>query len=456
MTTRASRFFIGLLPPGGGKLAACPVEQVAGRQEDEPERHEQPGARDDLCEHGEALEGREDHQADGRQRGQPRAVAQDAEDGDTDGDDDVHGDTDGRVCPVDDCEDVGIVTGLPENHQDGGGEDHERSDGLEPGGAADEADRGPGGEAGHGHPRHEPEAPHEVGRGDVRECRCEERGQRQPGPYLSPHRREPRQSALVQGTDRDGGHRDDGEGQDDGERRGRVPQDLPDEPGDQGRDADQQRTEAAHGIGVDEGAGAPQPHQQWLEGRYLQRLRRLEHHGPEREGGEQPDRADHRGGHQLLGVEYLAADEQRQPDHDDGEEAGERGQLVEVGGDQPDQADPHEDGTQREQQPGQGEAPGGVVATEDRGGLGLLNEALVLPDAELPAEPLQLGRGGRSGGGSRADVGVHVHIVGADRPPRMGMGTQFGSVSRRAWRWRRSASLSQRERARSNASRDSS
>ena len=80
-------------------------------------------------------------------------------------------------------------------------------------------------------------------------------------------------------------------------RRGRVPQDLPHEPGDQRSGcrpaADRARARRTRGRGR---RRAHSPTSEWLEGRHLQRLGGLEHDGTEGEGGQQPDRADHLGG----------------------------------------------------------------------------------------------------------------------------------------------------------------
>jgi hypothetical protein len=40
---------------------------------------------------------------------------------------------------------------------------------------------------------------------------------------------------------------------------------------------------------VDECPDAPEAHQERLEGRHLKGLRGLEHHGAERQGGQEPD-----------------------------------------------------------------------------------------------------------------------------------------------------------------------
>ena len=124
-----------------------------------------------------------------------------------------------------------------------------------------------------------------------------------------------------------------------------------------GEQADHERAGAANGVRVDEGPERPAAQQHRLVRRHLQALRSLEDHGAERQGRHHPHRADHRrpdvaaGG--CDGGEGLPAAEERQPDHDHGE-ATQRRQLVEVGRDQPDQADADEGPTEAQQQARQG------------------------------------------------------------------------------------------------------
>ena len=157
-----------------------------------------------------------------------------------------------------------------------------------------------------------------------------------------------------------------------------------------------------HEVAVQQRAERPDAHQPRLVGRHLKALRGLEDDRAEEQRRQQPPGVHHRGGHRpAVGPAYgeqLRADRDRDPDDRDRGEAGQRGQPVEVGRDQPDQAEADEHGAEGQQQPGQAEGAGGVVATDERLGLGRVDQPLPLPVGDLVAQPVQLaGREGTGG-----------------------------------------------------------
>ena len=190
------------------------------------------------------------------------------------------------------------------------------------------------------------------------------------------------------------------EQQHDGQSGRLVPQRLGHPPADTRDEPDEERQVRPGEVAVEQRARCPEADQARLVGRHLERLGRLEDQGPEGQGRHQPDGTDDRRRHRPA-REVLAAHEEAEPQDGDGEEPGHRGQLVEVGGDQPDQADADEAGTEGEQDPADGEPGPGpgpfVVAARDLGGLGVGDDTGGGPVGELGAQPGQVLAGTRRG-----------------------------------------------------------
>ena len=245
----------------------------------------------------------------------------------------------------------------------------------------------------------------------------------------------------VADPDRDGGQR---RGRDRGRHReGAVPGggDLPDEPEGEQADGEHERRDAAHGIRPEQCAQAPHADEDRLVGGHLQALGRLEHDGAEGRGRQQAQGTDDRGCRVAQSSspcsQQLGRDHQAEPDGDHQQEAREGRHVVEVGGDQPDQPQADEAGTEGEHDPRQREPAAGDVATADGLRAVGVDQPLGLPVGQLALEPVQLGGGGgvqrlvavtRSGGGGgggrghRGLLGVgqvtrRVHPHGAPRAP---------------------------------------
>ena len=250
---------------------------------------------------------------------------------------------------------------------------------------------------------HEPRRPDDAVRADPRDRRHEQREQRHASGDGAPRPGEGGEPPVVQHGQAGGEDRGGAEEDDDGEAAGAVPQGLGEPPRDAGGDTDQERRGGPDEVAVEQRARRPQPQEAGLEGRHLQRLRGLEDHRSGAEGGHQAYGA-HERGRGLAGGEGLAAGEERQPEQDHGREAGGGGELVEVGGDQPDEADADEAATEREQHATDAEAGvvAGAVARGDQSGLVVVDDALGRPVVELGAQPGELAgrdRPGEGGGG---------------------------------------------------------
>ena len=122
-------------------------------------------------------------------------------------------------------------------------------------------------------------------------------------------------------------------------------------------------------------------------------------------------------------MQHLAGDEDGEPQRRHHDDAHHRRPGVQVRGDQPDQSDPDEPGTDGEQQATQREPTSGAVAAEDGRGLLGGEQPLRPPLRQLAGEPVQpAGRGGvrrRARRRGRTRGGGHVLIVARSRRRRM-------------------------------------
>ena len=203
------------------------------------------------------------------------------------------------------------------------------------------------------------------------------------------------------------GSGEDGAGAEQHDDRGPVlgvPQGLHEPPGDAGDDTDEEGQVGPRQVGVDERADGPEADESRLVRRDLQRLGGLEDDGAGTECGEESCGAD-QGRRGVARRERLTADEEGQPQGRHCREARQGRELVEVGGDQPDQPDADEAAAEVEQDPPHADAGVvlGAVARRDACGLLLADEALRGPVGELVAQPGELLRRDRSGreGGCR-------------------------------------------------------
>ncbi len=114
----------------------------------------------------------------------------------------------------------------------------------------------------------------------------------------------------------------------------------------------------------------------------------------------------------------LAAHEEGQPEGGDHGEPDQRRELVEVAGDQPEDADADEGGAEGQQQAREVEAPGRVVARQDRGGGPVVDEAGRSPERELGGQPVELGGGGRPGPGGQRRCRRCGHVPMVDPAAR--------------------------------------
>ena len=161
---------------------------------------------------------------------------------------------------------------------------------------------------------------------------------------------EPVDPPVVQ--DREGSG-EDGAGAEQHDDRGPVlgvPQGLHEPPGDAGDDTDEEGQVGPRQVGVDERADGPEADESRLVRRDLQRLGGLEDDGAGTECGEESCGAD-QGRRGVARRERLTADEEGQPQGRHSREACQGRELVEVGGDQPDQPDADEAAAEVEQDP---------------------------------------------------------------------------------------------------------
>ena len=135
--------------------------------------------------------------------------------------------------------------------------------------------------------------------------------------------------------------------------------DLPHEPDGEQHDAEHQGRDPAHGIRPEQRSRPPRRRRGAARRRDLQALGGLEDDGSEGAGREQAQRADDRGGDVAVAVathgEHLGRDDEAEPDGDHEQEPGERRHLVEVGRDEPDQAEADEAGAEGEDDAREGE-----------------------------------------------------------------------------------------------------
>ena len=224
-----------------------------------------------------------------------------------------------------------------------------------------------------------------------------------------------RPGPVVEGGDGDRGDPRGADHEQDAEHRRLVQSGAPDQPGEAGGDAEHDRRGGAHEVAVQQRPECPHPDQPRLVGRHLEALRCLEDDRPEEQRRQQPSGVHHGGGHRAaVGKphrEQLGADRDRGPDRRDHAEAAQRRQPVEVGRDQPDEAEADEDGAEGEQQPGEAEGAGGVVAADQCLGLVGLDQPVPLPVDDLVPQPLQVagrdGTGGALGARRRRLRGSH-------------------------------------------------
>ena len=181
----------------------------------------------------------------------------------------------------------------------------------------------------------------------------------------------------------------------------------------QGQQADDERTGGAHDVRVDQRAESPPGQQLRLVRRHLQALSGLEDHGAVGEGREDPYRPDDRGGDgaAMLAAtgQQLAPDQEGQPERRHHHEADQWRELVEVAGDQPDDADADERGPEGEQETGEVEPAGRVVRREDGVRGAVVDEARRTATGAARRPAIRAGRvspagSGRTSGGAGAAV----------------------------------------------------
>ena len=168
---------------------------------------------------------------------------------------------------------------------------------------------------------------------------------------------------------------------------------------------DEQRADRAHGVRVDQGAGGPPAEQRGLPGRHLQALRGLEDDGAQDQRGQRPQR-EHQGAVTRSSRRRRRAARASLPTSRPSHAAVTSTkrpsgvELVEVGGDQPDDADADEAGAEEQQQPADREPAGGAVAAEEGSACAGSSRPSRVQLRELAAQPGQLARGRSPGRGT--------------------------------------------------------